>query len=71
LRDRIATLIGPEYAHLAELLAEVRPEIQRRISDEEQRKALHYRILNSDIIERLRLNDHEGAERRLKEIIES
>jgi precorrin-2 dehydrogenase len=71
LRDRIATLIGPEYAQLAELLAKVRPEIQRRISDEEQRKALHYRILNSDIIERLRLNDHEGAERRLREIIES
>src|SRR5262245_30096570 len=71
LRDKIATLIGPEYAQLAELLAEVRPEIQRRISGEEQRKALHYRILNSDIIERLRLNDHEGAERRLREIIES
>src|SRR5262245_23213929 len=71
LRDRIATLIGPEYAQLAELLAEVRPEIQRRISDEAQRKALQYRILNSDIIACLRLNDHEGAERRLREIIES
>jgi precorrin-2 dehydrogenase/sirohydrochlorin ferrochelatase len=71
LRDKIATLIGPEYAQLAELLAAVRPEIQRRISDEEQRKALHYRILNSDIMERLSLNDREGAERRLKEIIES
>jgi precorrin-2 dehydrogenase/sirohydrochlorin ferrochelatase len=71
LRDKIATVIGPEYAQLAELLARVRPEIQSRIPNEDQRKALHYRILNSDIMERLSQDDREGAERRLREIIES
>src|SRR5262245_64039573 len=57
LRNRIAGLIGPEYAKLAEMLAHARPEIRRRIADAEERKALHYRILNSDIIERLRRSD--------------
>jgi siroheme synthase-like protein len=71
LRQRIAKIIGPEYASFARLLARARPEIQRRVPDVEQRKALQYRILNSDIIERLRDNDIEGAERRLREIIES
>ena len=71
VRNKIATVIGPEYARLAELLAQVRPEIQRRIPNEEDRKALHYRILNSDIMERLSKDDREGAERRLREIIES
>jgi precorrin-2 dehydrogenase/sirohydrochlorin ferrochelatase len=71
LRDKISQVIGPEYARLAELLARIRPEIQRRIPDVEKRKALHHRILNSDIIERLKRNDSAGAERRLKEIIES
>jgi len=71
LRREIEEIVGPEYAALAELLARARAEIRRRVPKVEERKALHYRILNSDIIERLRRNDIAGAERRLKEIIES
>jgi precorrin-2 dehydrogenase/sirohydrochlorin ferrochelatase len=71
LRQKIGEIIGPEYAKLAELLSRVRPEIQRRIPDEVQRKALHHRILNSDIMDQLKRNDRAGAERRLREIIES
>jgi precorrin-2 dehydrogenase/sirohydrochlorin ferrochelatase len=71
IRAKIETLIGPEYAQLAELMAQARIEIRRRIPDAEQRKAIHYQILNSDIIERLKRNDGAGARRRLREIIES
>ncbi len=71
LRRKIARIIGPEYAKLAELLSRARREIRGRVPDVQQRKALHYRILNSDIMDRLKRNDREGAERRLKEIIES
>jgi siroheme synthase-like protein len=71
LRSKIAKVVGPEYARLAALLAQARPEIRRRVPDQEQRKALHYRILNSDIMDRLKRNDSAGAERRLKEMIES
>jgi precorrin-2 dehydrogenase/sirohydrochlorin ferrochelatase len=71
LRRTIAEIIGPEYAQLAQLLSRARREIRERIPDAAQRKALHYRILNSDIMDRLKRNDEAGAERRLKEIIES
>jgi precorrin-2 dehydrogenase/sirohydrochlorin ferrochelatase len=71
LRNKIAGIVGPEYAQLAELLSQCRREIRLRVPDPLQRKALHNRILNSDIIDRLKRNDREGAERRLREIIES
>ena len=71
LRRKIGRIIGPEYAKLAQLLSKVRPEIRSRVPDAEQRRALHYRILNSDIIDRLKRNDSAGAERLLREIIES
>jgi siroheme synthase-like protein len=71
LRARIAQLIGPEYARLAGLLSAARPEIRRRLPDPSARKALQYRILDSDIMKYLKQNDMEGAQRRLREIIES
>lgn len=71
LRRKISAVVGPEYARLSELLSKARPEIRRRIPDEQARKALHHRILDSDIIIRLKENDTAGAERLLREIIES
>lgn len=71
LRQRISRMIGPEYALLAELLSQSRPEIRRRIQSEEARKALHYKILDSDIMNLLKHNDTAGARRLLQEMIES
>jgi precorrin-2 dehydrogenase/sirohydrochlorin ferrochelatase len=71
LRRKIEKLIGPEYARLAELLSQARLEIRRRVPEARDRKALHLRILNSDIMKRLKRNDTDGARKRLKEIIES
>lgn len=71
LRQKIARLIGPEYGRLAQLLSEARPQIQKRIPGQDERKALQYRILDSDIMTYLKDNDIAGAERRLREIIES
>lgn len=70
LRGKLSRMLGPEYARLVALLARVRPEIRRRIPNERDRKALHYRILDSDIITCLKQNDSAGAERRLRQIIE-
>jgi precorrin-2 dehydrogenase / sirohydrochlorin ferrochelatase len=70
LRRKISSTIGPEYMRLAELLSRTRLEIRGRVSDEKDRKELHYRILDSDIITLLKQNDTAGAERRLQEIIE-
>jgi precorrin-2 dehydrogenase/sirohydrochlorin ferrochelatase len=70
LRGKLSRMLGPEYARLVALLAEARPEIRRRIRQERNRKALHYRILDSDIISSLKDNDTAAAERRLRQIIE-
>src|SRR5262249_29031317 len=50
LRQKIARLIGPEYGQLAQLLARSRPQILKRLPDPAERKALQYRILDSDIM---------------------
>ena len=70
LRGRFSRMLGPEYERLLDLLARARPEIRRRVQHERNRKALHYRILDSDVITLLEQNDSNGAERRLQEIIE-
>jgi precorrin-2 dehydrogenase len=70
LKRKIENIIGPEYERLLSLLARVRPEIRRRVEDEQDRKALHYRVLESDVLSLLKKDDNAGAERRLKEIIE-
>ena len=71
LRQKIGHLIGPEYGRLAQLLSEARPQIRRRIPEQAYRKVLQYRILDSDIMTYLKNNDIAGAQRRLREIIES
>ena len=70
LREKLSRMLGPEYEQLLEVLARARPEIQRRFEDERDRKALHYRILDSDLMTLLQQGDRDGAERRLKEIVE-
>ena len=71
LRQKIARLVGPEYGLMAQLLADARPANSAAVPDPEERKALQYRILDSDIMTYLKQNDMEGAARRLREIIES
>lgn len=70
LRRKISGVIGPEYARLAELLSQIRPEIRSKVRTEGRRKDLHYRIIDSDIISLLKRDDIAPAERRLQEIIE-
>ena len=70
LRGRLSRMLGPEYERLLDLLARARPEIRRRVQHERNRKALHYRILDSDVMTLLEQNDGNGAERRLQQIIE-
>ena len=70
LREKLSEILGPEYEELLEILSRARPEIQRRFQDERERKALHYRILESNLIGLLKRQDRENAERLLREIIE-
>ncbi len=70
LGRKISRLIGPEYAILADLMARARSSVRARIQNEEERKAVQYRILDSNVLQLLRRHDLAGAEHRLQEIIE-
>ncbi len=70
LREQLSDMFGPEYEQLLEMLSRTRSEIQRRFQEEHDRKALQYRILNSDVMRLLKRQDREGAERLLRQIIE-
>jgi precorrin-2 dehydrogenase/sirohydrochlorin ferrochelatase len=71
LRRKISRVIGPEYAQFSQLMVRARREIRSRVASERERRELHYRIIDSDIIELLRRNDREAAERRLHEMIQN
>lgn len=70
VRDRIAAWIGPEYAVLLELLGELREEVATFIPDFAVRKALWYRIIDSDVVEFIRRGDLPGARRRTAELLQ-
>lgn len=50
LRERIESLVGPEYAVLTELLAELRPELVSRFPAGEARLQAALRVVDSDIL---------------------
>jgi precorrin-2 dehydrogenase/sirohydrochlorin ferrochelatase len=49
LRERLETLIGPEYGELATLLAELRPELKLRYTDDSERQQAAFRLVDSDL----------------------
>jgi precorrin-2 dehydrogenase / sirohydrochlorin ferrochelatase len=50
LRQRLERELGEEYAMLLTMLRELRPEISREIRDFDERKALWYRLVDSDAL---------------------
>jgi siroheme synthase-like protein len=71
LRERLAKEIGPEYQEFLQMLSEVRGEIGSRITDFDARRALWYRIIDSDILDKLCEGRREEAGRALRQMIES
>jgi precorrin-2 dehydrogenase/sirohydrochlorin ferrochelatase len=70
LRRRLSDVIGPEYEELLDLLAEIRPEIRVQVSDFERRKELHYRIIESGVLDILQRGDREEAQRVVRRVVE-
>ena len=68
LREKLTRTIGPEYGRLLELLGRVRPRIHQQCGNTEQRKNIHYRIVDSDILALIRKRDERAIEQRLEEI---
>ncbi len=70
IRDAIAGQLGPEYAAFLELVGEVRAELMRRVPDGERRRAVWYRIVDSDVLDHLRRGEREAARARVRELVE-
>ena len=71
LRDRLARELGPEYAAWVALLGSMRPAVTARIPDPEQRRALWYRMVDSEGLERIRHGDEPGARRLLEDLLDA
>lgn len=69
LRERLEGLIGPEYADLARLLAELRPELQRRFAAGEPRLQAALRLVDSDLLEVLKSGGMQAARDRALQIL--
>jgi len=69
LREQLAQQIGDEHARFLELAGTLREPLAERYPDFEQRKALWYRLVDSDVLELLRQGDEVSARQRIAEIM--
>jgi precorrin-2 dehydrogenase/sirohydrochlorin ferrochelatase len=70
LKEWLQHEVGPEYATFLALLKEFRPEITSRIADFETRRALWYRIVDSDVLKMLRAGRNEEAQAAIRQMLE-
>jgi siroheme synthase-like protein len=61
LRERIETLIGPEYGVLASLMAELRPELIETFPAGEARLQAALRVIDSDILNIIQSHGRDAA----------
>jgi len=69
LRQRLERELGPELGEFLELMASVRDRVARRHSDFRRRRALWYRLVDSDVLEHLRQGRREVALERLESLL--
>lgn len=70
VRDRLAALLGPEYAVFLEMLGDLRPQVAAREPDPARRTALWYRLVDSDALEHLRRGEAAGARQLLRALLD-
>jgi siroheme synthase-like protein len=70
VRDRIAPLVGPEYAVFADLLAEFRPAVAAAFPEFARRRRIWAEMLDSEALELLRSAQVTAARDVLKSILE-
>lgn len=69
LRRRISAIVGPEYGKLLDVLGRVRSRLKESVPDNEERKQLHYRIVDSIMLHRILELDIATIESRIDDII--
>ncbi len=68
LREDIETVVGEEYAALADLLGEMRPVVELRVKAQNKRQQVYEAILGSDVLALLRGGKRDEARRRCTEL---
>lgn len=68
LKERLQREIGPHYAHFLELAAKLRQPLAEHIPDFETRKALWYRLVDSEVLALLEEGDEPAARQKISEI---
>ncbi|MEA2601599.1 MAG: precorrin-2 dehydrogenase [Acidobacteriota bacterium] len=69
LRQRLESEVGEEHARFLELAGRLRAPLARRWPDFETRRALWYRLVDSDVLHLLRRGDDARALARVEEIL--
>lgn len=69
LRERLEAVIGPEYGELANLLAELRPQLRLRHEEQKERRRVAFRLVDSDLIDTIRQQGMEAARARAMELL--
>jgi len=70
LKEKLQREVGPEYAVFLDMLKQVRPEITSRIPEFSARKALWYKVVDSELLALLRQNRGDEASQLLRQMIE-
>lgn len=70
LRSKIEGVVTEEVARTARILKAVRPEVQSRFADEDQRRRFFETVLDSGIIEWISACDDDAAARRVRRMMD-
>ena len=69
LRERFEREFGDEYEQFLSMLGDIRGEITQSIEGFERRRALWYRIIDSDVLLLIRRGDPDGARSLIRDLI--
>ena len=69
LREQLETLVGSEYGELAALLAELRPELRSRYTQEKDRQEAAFRLVDSELISIIKAKGIEEAKVRAWQLL--
>lgn len=69
LREQIEKMVGNEHARFLELAGTLREPLAKRYPSFEQRKALWYQLVDSDVLQLLHDGDEDAAIHRITEIM--
>lgn len=69
IREELEEKYGEEYAEFLELMGDLREVLKEEISDQQQRERVFQFLIESDIIQSIRMGQKEQGQKRAREII--